>query len=164
MKLIKSIAILLWLVVCIFVFLTLMTSLEFVNENVRLIATFVFTSSLPLILRIGIKNSVLKRSLFVAFAFLFLVTVFVFRWDIAMNWGGGFKTQELLYTSKGNPSQSIEFQMKDLGAFGYARRTVEIEPCCFFFRKVRLVDEEKVDKTQWKYIGKDVNELGLKYP
>ena len=164
MKLIKSIAILLWLVVCIFVFLTWTTSIEFVNENVRLIATFVFTSSLPLIFLIGLKDRALKRSLLIACGILIFVTAVVLRLFIAMQWGSGYKTQTLLYTRKGNPKHRIEFQMEDVGAFGYNSRIVEIEPCCFFFRKVRLVEEEKVNKAQWKYVGKEVNELGLKYP
>jgi hypothetical protein len=39
---------------------------------------------------------------------------------------------------------------------------VEIESCCFIFSWIKELNENDIDKSQWKYMGEYKNELGLK--
>ena len=41
--------------------------------------------------------------------------------------GGPWQTQEVIFVKKTDPQIQIEFQMQDMGAFGYNRRIVKVE-------------------------------------
>lgn len=72
-----------------------------------------------------------------------------------------YKTQTIIYRSKRNPNIRIEFQMQDIGAFGYKRRIVKISPG-YFFDSVQDIDLIDFDTLEWMKVNEDVNELKLK--
>ncbi len=74
-----------------------------------------------------------------------------------------YKTQSVLYKHNYDSKLTIEFQMKDIGALGYQRRIVKIKKG-FLFNTVEIIDTTKMDKSKWKFVDQEVNELKLKYP
>jgi hypothetical protein len=75
--------------------------------------------------------------------------------------GSGFKssckTQTIIYRSKSDSATRIEFQMQDIGAFGYNSRTVKVSPG-YFFDSVQEIDIAGIDTLNWI----KVDELELK--
>ncbi len=75
--------------------------------------------------------------------------------------GSGYKTQEVIYRHKENPDVRIEYQMEDLGAFGYNRRIVKITPI-LFFNATTKIDTSNIDPAKWNRVDEFVNKLGLR--
>ncbi len=73
----------------------------------------------------------------------------------------GYKTQTVYYRLRENPEITIEFQMQDIGARGYHKRMVKVEPG-ILWDTVSPVDINTLDKTRWRKVDEYVNELGLK--
>jgi hypothetical protein len=72
-----------------------------------------------------------------------------------------YKTQTVMYRSKTNPDIRIEFQMQDIGAFGYNERIIKISPG-YFFDSTQEIDVKEIDTLNWAKVDEYVNELGLK--
>ncbi|WMW77472.1 hypothetical protein RF683_08240 [Flavobacterium sp. 20NA77.7] len=70
-----------------------------------------------------------------------------------------WKTQHIYYQNKFDSSKKVEYQMMDIGAFGYRRRTVEVNYITdwFFISK-----EVGIYNSDWKKVTIEVNELKLK--
>jgi hypothetical protein len=70
-----------------------------------------------------------------------------------------WKTQSVIYQNQFDSSKKVEFQMLDIGAFGYRKRTVEVNYITnwFFISK-----EKSIYNSDWKKVNLEVNELGLK--
>ena len=74
-----------------------------------------------------------------------------------------FQTQTIMYRNKDNRNLRVEFQMQDMGAFGYNRRTVIVEPGTFF-DTTKPIDVRKLDKNEWVLVDEEVNELHIIFP
>lgn len=72
-----------------------------------------------------------------------------------------YKTQSIIYRSKSDSTIRIEFQMQDIGAFGYNERTVKVSPG-YFYDSTQEIDIKKIDTSDWIKVNEDVNELKLK--
>ena len=70
-----------------------------------------------------------------------------------------WKTQYIYYQNKFDSSKKVEYQMMDIGTFGYRRRTVEVNYIAnwFFISK-----EVGIYNSDWKKVTIEVNELKLK--
>lgn len=70
-----------------------------------------------------------------------------------------WKTQYIYYQNKFDSSKKVEYQMMDIGAFGYRRRTIEVNYITdwFFISK-----EVGIYNSDWKKVTIEVNELKLK--
>ncbi|AFM02763.1 hypothetical protein Fleli_0274 [Bernardetia litoralis DSM 6794] len=77
---------------------------------------------------------------------------------------GTWRTQTILYQNKNLSFKTVEFQMKDIGAFGYNRRTVEVFYLTPLFIITSKVPNDIDEGVEWFKADKDVNELGLKFP
>ena len=95
-------------------------------------------SILPILTFIEILNCVILRTIFCS---------------------SSWKTQTIIYQNTLDESKKVEFQMLDKGAFGYRRRTVEVNYITnwFFISK-----KEETYSSDWKKVNLEVNELGLK--
>ncbi len=82
--------------------------------------------------------------------------ILLFYQSIDSEW----KTQTILF-EKNSGKQRVEFQMKDIGARGYLRRTVKLIDYLYFFSLVEEVNKDSVD-TSWRPVNKEVNKMGLK--
>jgi len=76
------------------------------------------------------------------------------------NW----KTQTILYQNGQLTFKKVEFQMQDVGALGYNRRTVEVIYLTNLFMIVSPVEKDIDERVEWVKVDKDINELGLKSP
>jgi hypothetical protein len=77
---------------------------------------------------------------------------------------GAWRTQTILYQNGHLTFKTIEFQMQDVGTFGYNKRTVEV----FYLTPLFMITSEfptDINKRiEWVKVDKDVNELGIKFP
>ena len=60
--------------------------------------------------------------------------------------------------------KAVEFQMQDVGALGYNKRTVEVFYLTPFFMITSEVPNDIDKRVEWIKVDKEVNELGLKFP
>jgi hypothetical protein len=75
-----------------------------------------------------------------------------------------WKTQTIELVNKNSKYNKVEFQMKDIGALGYAKRNAEVYYITkyFYFVLSENYDERNFIGTDWKRIDKKINEIGLK--
>ena len=79
-----------------------------------------------------------------------------------LSWGGDWKTQTILYENVANSNKTINYQMRgDRFAFGYKKRVVEIKKIVPSIQWTTDIDTLLMNKTQWKKVDKQINELGL---
>lgn len=67
-----------------------------------------------------------------------------------------WKTQTVEYVDKNWMNHKVEIQMKDMGAFGYANRKVEIVYLSnyFYFICTKKFDDHNFTKYKWKMLNK----------
>ncbi len=74
-----------------------------------------------------------------------------------------FQTQTIYYVSFQDCFRTIEFQMEDIGVFGYNKRYVEVTYLTPWLMITKQVDPKNDPGEGWVRIDWDVNELELKY-
>ena len=99
-----------------------------------------------------------KKGFFIG---VFAVLVFILGYAFFPRWGSGWETQTITHRKINNSDIRIEFQMEDIGAFGYNRRTVEVKPLTPLFQLIKEAPQN-LSETEWKEVNEDINELGLK--
>lgn len=77
---------------------------------------------------------------------------------------GAWRTQTVLYQNGHLAFKKVEFQMQDVGALGYNRRTVEVLYLTPLFMITSQIPQDIDKQVEWKKVDKEVNELGLKSP
>lgn len=77
---------------------------------------------------------------------------------------GAWRTQTILYQNGHLGFKKVEFQMQDIGARGYNKRTIEVLYLTRFFMIVSPVPQDIDKRVEWIKVDKDVNELELKSP
>jgi hypothetical protein len=77
---------------------------------------------------------------------------------------GAWRTQTILYQNGHLGFKTVEFQMQDVGALGYNKRTVEVLYLTPLFMITSKVPGDIEKRVEWVKVDKDVNELGLKFP
>lgn len=88
---------------------------------------------------------------------LLIITLFISTWYLA----NSYKTQTILFRNKADKLLQIEFQMKDIGTFGYNKRIVKVRKK-IFFNTTEVIDIKSIDSTKWEEVNEPINELGLK--
>ncbi|MDH4472300.1 MAG: hypothetical protein QE487_06810 [Fluviicola sp.] len=164
MKWIRIIGVLFWSICTIITVSVLLTEITFTGSLSTLIFIFITTSGLPLILLLSTIEVRKRRAFIIWFFALITVTTIGFRISTFINFGSGFKTQTITHRSVSDPEKRIEFQLDDLGAFGYNKRTVIVSRICCFLQMEQVIDPESFNYSHWKLVNEDVNELGLKFP
>ena len=76
---------------------------------------------------------------------------------------GAWRTQTIQYQNSHSSFKKVEFQMQDVGALGYNRRTVEVIQITPLFILVDEVPPDIDQQVEWTKVGVDINELELKY-
>ena len=78
-------------------------------------------------------------------------------------WGGDWKTQTVLYRNIENKSKTINYQLRgDRFAFGYKKRIIGIYHLAPFMEWTTDIDTLHLDKSKWKKLNLQVNEMKLK--
>ncbi|MEQ8546265.1 MAG: hypothetical protein RIC03_00050 [Cyclobacteriaceae bacterium] len=75
-----------------------------------------------------------------------------------------WKTQTVIYQNGHLNFKKVEFQMQDVGALGYNKRTVEVIYLTDLFMIVSPVEKDIDERVEWVKVDKEINELGLKFP
>ena len=78
------------------------------------------------------------------------------------SWGGDWKTQTIIYQNLHLKKRTIEFQMRDVGALGYKKRTVDRIRLIPFFDWITKTDIQYFDTLVWRKVEIYVNDFGLK--
>ena len=81
-----------------------------------------------------------------------------------LNAASTWKTQEIIYQNAHFSNKKVEFQMQDLGALGYKRRTVELLYLTDLFMIVSPVEKDIDNSVEWLKVDQEINELLLKKP
>lgn len=77
---------------------------------------------------------------------------------------GAWRTQTILYQNGHLSFKTVEFQMQDVGALGYNKRTVEVFYLTPLFMITSKVPNNIDKRVEWVKVDKEINELGLKSP
>lgn len=75
-----------------------------------------------------------------------------------------WRTQKVLYQNKHFSFKKVEFQMQDVGALGYNRRTVEVIYLTPLFMLTSEVPKDLDEQIEWLKVENDENEFRLKLP
>jgi hypothetical protein len=75
-----------------------------------------------------------------------------------------WRTQAILYQNVHDNFRTVEYQMQDVGAFGYNTRTVEVFYLTSFFMTTRSVPTDIQQRVDWIKVDQDINELEINYP
>ena len=74
---------------------------------------------------------------------------------------GAWQTHTFLYQNGHLSFKTVEFQLQDVGALGYNKRTVEVFYLTPFFMIISEVPNNIDKKVEWVKIDKDMNEFEL---
>jgi len=74
---------------------------------------------------------------------------------------GAWRTQTILYQNGHSGFKKVEFQMQDIGARGYNKRTIQVLFLTKFFMIVSPVPQDIDMHIEWMKVDKDVNELDV---
>ncbi len=74
-----------------------------------------------------------------------------------------WQTQTILYQNRHLGFKKVEFQMQDIGALGYNKRTVEVTYLTNLFMIVKPIEKYIDKRVEWERIDNEINELNLKY-
>lgn len=77
---------------------------------------------------------------------------------------GAWRTQTILYQNGHLSFKTVEFQMQDVGALGYNKRTIEVFYLTPLFMITSEVPTDIENRVEWVKADKDINEIGIKEP
>jgi hypothetical protein len=77
---------------------------------------------------------------------------------------GAWRTQTILYQNGHLSFKRVEFQMQDVGALGYNRRTVEVLYLTPLFMITTSVPQNIDKHVEWIRVDEEINELNLNSP
>ncbi len=161
-KTFKKISLIVWAIIAIIFVLTFLTPLEFADEMTSSIMTVLAISGLTLVLWLLTTDKDKKKKWRAWTLILLPLTIFTIIITDFFSWGSGYKTQDIIYRQKGNTDNRIEYQMEDIGALGYNRRTVKIIQLTPLLQWITTTDTDDIDTNVWTKVDEYVNELGLK--
>lgn len=156
-------------VYCLTVLLFLLddlTSFEIKNQTIKSFIYFSFLIGTPttLLWNLFAEKTKTKRIIGTIYPSIFLILVFVSNPMKILFSSGAWRTQTILYQNGHQSFKTVEFQMQDIGALGYKKRTVEVTYLTPFFMLTSEVPNDIDKRVEWIKVDKDVNELGLKFP
>lgn len=142
------------------------TSLEIKSQTIKSFAYFgiIILAPLTLIWNIWTVKTRKWRIICLASPTLALIGILIIGPLKIIFSASAWRTQKVIYQSDRLNSKKVEFQMQDLGAFGYNKRTVEVIYLTDFFMIVSPVEKGIDKRVEWVKVDNEVNELGLKFP
>lgn len=149
---------LLFAITAILVLLNRYTPLYISDYRIHFLMLFLAAATFVVIM--GHRFDKLKTTKSIAIVFV-VVGIACFL-KAYLSWGGDWKTQVILYENVANTNKTINYQMRgDRFSFGYKKRVVEIKKIVPTIEWTTDIDTLLMDKTQWKKVDKQINELGL---
>jgi len=122
-----------------------------------------FIAAATFIITVGHLFGKLKTGRSILVTFLIVAVICFIK--AFFTWGGDWKTQTILYTSRDNNNRAIEYQMQgNRFAFGYRKRIVNRLKIVPLIDWTTDIDTVGISNTQWQRVDKNVNELNLNIP
>jgi hypothetical protein len=154
---------------CLIILLFLLDNCTIFDIKSQALKTFVcfgvlFGTPITLIWNLVIIKTKTKRIVCVVFPTIILILVLFLGPVKVLFSSGAWQTQTVLYQNGHLTFKTVEFQMQNLGALGYNKRTVEVLYLTKLFMIVRPVPKDIDQRVEWVKVDKEINELGLKEP
>jgi hypothetical protein len=143
-----------------------LASFDIKNQILKSFVYFGFLIGTPTILlwNLFVIKTKTKRIIGTVYPTIFLILIFVVNPMKILFSSGAWRTQTILYQNGHLSFKTVEFQMQNIGALGYNRRTVEVIYLTPLFILTNEVPNDIDKRVEWIKVEKDVNELGLKFP
>ncbi|MCF6142065.1 hypothetical protein L1S34_12275 [Flavobacterium sp. K77] len=120
---------------------------------------FVLYSTFFLLLN-GILKEKYRKATKILIIIIGVICIGLYRITYLSFWG----TQTIEYVNISDENKSIEFQMRDLGALGFKTRIIEKTKILPNINWIKEIDTSKINKTEWKKVEIERNEMNLKFP
>jgi hypothetical protein len=150
----------------VFFLLDGLSSFDIKSQSIKSFVYFGLLIGTPLTLLwnfIVIKTKT-KRVIGTAFPTIILTLILVVGPMKILFSTGAWQTQTILYQNGHLSFKTVEFQIQDVGALGFNKRTVEVFYLTPFFMTTSEVPNDIDKRVEWVKVDKHVNELGLKSP
>ena len=147
-------------------FLDFFTSFEIKNQLIKSFTFFGFLILSPVVLIWNFLNLKTFRNKFITsiLPILSIITILKISPTKIIFHSSTWKTQKILYQNGHLNFNKVEFQMQDIGALGYNKRTVEVIYLTDLFMIVKPVIDDINQRVEWIKVNQEINELGLKQP
>ena len=134
---------------------------ELYINDYRVHFLLLFTAAATFVIIIGHLFGKLRSNKSIIITFL-IVGILCFL-KAYFTWGGDWRTQTVLYQNLADKNTTINYQLRAIRfQFGYKKRVVQIKHLAPFYEWNTDVDTLLIDKSQWKKVDIDLNEMKLK--
>ncbi len=134
------------------------------NQTLKTLIYWGILIETPLVLiwNAYIQKTKLKKLIWAIFPIITLISIFIINPMIILFSSGAWQTQTILYKNTHLNFKQIEFQMQDIGALGYKKRTVEVIYLTPFFTISSSIPENIEQKLEWIKVDEEINEVEFK--
>ena len=156
----------LYITVVLLFFIDWYTCVEIKNQVLKSVVYWGLLAGTPviLILNILLFSKGVQKTIAISIPTLLFVFILVNNpFDILLRIES-WKTQTIIYKNHKSENRKIEYQMQDMGAFGYRKRNVEVSYIIPFFTIINIPEPHPENNPDWIKVNLEVNELDLKYP
>ena len=162
MKTIYYLNILITLLVILFL-ADIYTAFGIKNMTLRYIiyTSFILSPIIIIFNLILISNLKIKLLSFIIPVFTLVFSLSIGYMPIIFN-SANWKTQTIIYQNIEDDNLTIEYQIQDVGAFGYNKRTVIVYDLLGLFAVIKPTDIDTISKANWNLLNKHINEMELK--
>jgi hypothetical protein len=153
---------LLFILVLLFV-VDVFTFFELANQLLKYVVYFgiILIPPVVFIVNIFLQRTIRRKAFFALPGLIVLISVFIVGPVKIVFSSSVWKTQSVLYQHTENQNKRIVFQMQDVGAHGYNRRTVELTSYVLF-NKIEEPECLSELGPEWILVNEDLNEQGLR--
>ena len=153
------------LTICLFA-LDGLTSFEIKNQMIKSFSYFGIIILAPLILTWNLLNfkKIKWKLIGSILPILTIIGILIIGPKKIIFSSSSWKTQKVIYQNRHLNFKKVEFQMQDIGAFGYNKRTVEVFYLTKLFMIISPIENDIKERVEWIKVDKEINELGIKYP
>jgi hypothetical protein len=144
--------------------LDILTSFDIKNQALKTFIYFGILIGIPLTLicnTIVIKTKS-KRIAGVFFPIIILILVIFIGPLKVLFSSGAWQTQTVLFRNEHLTFKTVEFQMQDVGAMGYNKRTVEVLYLTNLFMITNEIPKDIDQRVEWIKVNGEINELEIK--
>ena len=130
-------------------------------NNAILHFCLLFIAAATFIITVGHLFRKLRSSKSILATFILVATICFIK--AFLTWGGDWKTQTILYTSRDNDKRTIEYQMQgNRFAFGYRKRIINRLKIVPLIDWTIDADTMSIDPLKWYKTSKNVNEMNFR--
>jgi hypothetical protein len=139
------------------------TTLEVANQHLKYAVYYgiIIIPPVVCIINIVVQRTARKKAFFALPGLIVLMSVLIAGPYKIIFSSSVWKTQAIVYQHAENQRKRIVFQMQDVGAHGYNRRTVELTSYALF-NKIKEPKSRSELGPVWILVNEDRNEQGLK--